>query len=59
VLEGRGTDPAAVDAAATAALEGLDPQTDAIASAEYRRLVAPVLLRRLLTAGRSEGRIPA
>jgi len=59
VLEGRGTDLAAVDAAATAALEGLDPQTDAIASAEYRRLVAPVLLRRLLTAGRSEGRIPA
>jgi CO/xanthine dehydrogenase FAD-binding subunit len=47
-LEGRSLDPAGVAQALAAAAEGLDPPTDAIASAWWRREIAPVHLRRLL-----------
>lgn len=47
-LEGRTLDEAGVAAAVAAAVEGLDPPTDAIASGWYRRAVAPVHLKRLL-----------
>lgn len=47
-LEGQSLDAAAIDRAAAAAAEGLDPPTDQIASAWYRREVAGVHLRRLL-----------
>lgn len=47
-LEGASLDEAAVSRAAAAATEGLDPPTDALASAWYRREVAPVHLKRLL-----------
>ena len=46
--EGKSLDPAGIAAALAAAVEGLDPPTDAIASAWYRREVAPVILKRLL-----------
>jgi xanthine dehydrogenase small subunit len=48
-LEGRPLDAAAISAAANAALEGLSPVDDALASAWYRREVAGVQLRRLLS----------
>ncbi|WP_181706496.1 FAD binding domain-containing protein [Chthonobacter rhizosphaerae] len=47
-LEGRSLDRDGVAAALAAAAEGTDPADDAIASAWYRREVAPVYLRRLL-----------
>ena len=47
-LEGRTLDAAGIAAALTAATDGLDPPTDALASSWYRREVAPVHLRRLL-----------
>ena len=47
-LEGRSLDAAGIAPALAAATEGLDPPTDALASAWYRREVAPVHLRRLL-----------
>lgn len=47
-LEGATLDRTGVQRAHDACLEGLDPQDDAIASAWYRREVAPVHLRRLL-----------
>ena len=47
-LEGRSLDSQTVEAAARVATEGLNPQDDALASAWYRREVAPVHLRRLL-----------
>jgi CO/xanthine dehydrogenase FAD-binding subunit len=48
-LEGRALDAATIAAAAGAALEGLTPVDDALASAWYRREVAGVHLRRLLS----------
>jgi len=48
VLEGRSLDAATIAAAKTAALEGTQPVTDAIASEWYRREVLPVHLGRLL-----------
>jgi CO/xanthine dehydrogenase FAD-binding subunit len=48
-LEGQSLDARAIERAAAAAIEGLDPQTDQIASAWYRREVAGVHLKRLLT----------
>ena len=48
-LEGRALDAATIAAAAAAALEGLAPVDDALASAWYRREVAGVHLRRLLS----------
>ena len=48
-LEGRPLDASAIAAAANAALEGLAPADDALASAWYRREVAGVHLRRLLS----------
>jgi len=50
-LEGRALDAASIAAAAAAALEGLSPVDDALASAWYRREVAGVHLRRLLSGG--------
>jgi len=47
-LEGRTLDEAGIAAAVAAAVDGLDPPTDAIASSWYRREVAPVHLKRLL-----------
>jgi CO/xanthine dehydrogenase FAD-binding subunit len=47
-LEGAAFDAGAIARAAAAATEGLDPPTDALASAWYRREVAGVHLRRLL-----------
>ncbi len=48
VLEGQRLDAGTIAGAAAAAAEGLDPPTDPIASAWYRREVAGVHLRRLL-----------
>lgn len=48
VLEGQTLDPATIARAAAVASDGLDPPTDALASAWYRREVAGVHLRRLL-----------
>ena len=48
-LEGRTLDGATIDRAAAACAEGLDPPTDPLATAWYRREVAGVHLRRLLT----------
>jgi CO/xanthine dehydrogenase FAD-binding subunit len=49
-LEGRNLDETGISAALAAAVENLDPPTDAIASSWYRREVAPVVLKRLLLA---------
>lgn len=48
VLEGQSLDAATIARAAQVAAEGLDPPTDALATAWYRREVAGVHLRRLL-----------
>jgi len=50
-LEGRRLERATVDAAAAVATDDCSPATDAIASAWYRREVAPVHLSRLLLGG--------
>ena len=55
VLEGRSLDAATIAAAKTAALEGTQPATDAIASEWYRREVLPVHLGRLLAGETAEG----
>ncbi|MEM1343222.1 MAG: FAD binding domain-containing protein [Pseudomonadota bacterium] len=47
-LEGRALDPTGIAPALAAVSDGLSPQDDAIATAWYRRQVAPVHLRRLL-----------
>ncbi len=47
-LEGTALDAQTIERAARAAAEGLDPPTDALATAWYRREVAGVHLRRLL-----------
>jgi CO/xanthine dehydrogenase FAD-binding subunit len=49
-LEGRSLDAAGIAPALAAASEGLNPPTDALASAWYRREVLPIHLRRLLLA---------
>ncbi len=51
-LDGQPLDAAAIERAAAVATEGLDPPTDALASSWYRRQVAGVHLKRLLTAER-------
>lgn len=51
-LEGQMLDAAAIDRAAAAATEGIDPPTDSLASSWYRREVAGVHLKRLLSAER-------
>jgi len=48
-LEGKALDTAGIAAARAAALDGVQPATDAIASDWYRREVLPVHLARLLT----------
>jgi CO/xanthine dehydrogenase FAD-binding subunit len=48
VLEGQALDAATIGRAAAVAAEGLDPPTDSLASAWYRREVAGVHLRRIL-----------
>jgi len=48
ILEGATLDAGTIARAAAAAAEGLDPPTDALASAWYRREVAGVHLKRLL-----------
>jgi CO/xanthine dehydrogenase FAD-binding subunit len=47
-LEGKMLDEAGIAAALAAATDRLDPPTDPLASAWYRRETAPVHLRRLL-----------
>jgi CO/xanthine dehydrogenase FAD-binding subunit len=49
VLEGRPLDAVTIDAAASAAAEGTSPADNALASAWYRREIAGVHLRRLLS----------
>lgn len=49
VLTGAGLSEAKIEEAIAVALDGLDPPTDALASTWYRRAVAPVHLKRLLT----------
>lgn len=51
-LEGQRLDQATIERAAAVACEGIDPPTDAIASAWYRREVAGVHLKRLLAGER-------
>lgn len=51
-LEGAALDEGGIARALAAATEGLDPRDDALASAWYRREVAPVHLKRLLLEGR-------
>jgi CO/xanthine dehydrogenase FAD-binding subunit len=48
MLEGAALDAGTIARAVAVAAEGLDPPTDALASAWYRREVAGVHLRRLL-----------
>ena len=48
-LEGQTLSASVIESAAAAATEGLDPPTDEIASAWYRREVAGVHLARLMT----------
>lgn len=48
-LNGQRLDPATIDRAAAAATEGLQPVDDSLASAWYRREVAGLHLKRLLT----------
>jgi CO/xanthine dehydrogenase FAD-binding subunit len=52
-LEGKSLDESGISAALAAAVESLDPPTDAIASTWYRREVAPAILKRLLLGSRS------
>ena len=47
-LDGRALDESGITEALRAATDGLEPPTDALASAWYRREVAPVHLKRLL-----------
>lgn len=51
-LEGASLDERGIERALAAATEGLDPPTDPLASAWYRREVAPVHLKRLLLEAR-------
>jgi CO/xanthine dehydrogenase FAD-binding subunit len=51
-LEGKTLDESGISAALAAAVEGLDPPTDSIASTWYRREVAPAILKRLLLGSR-------
>jgi len=48
-LLGRAATAESLAAAAALAVEGIDPQDDPMASAEYRRLIVPVMVRRALT----------
>ena len=48
MLEGRNLDRSGIEAALAVAAEGTTPSDDPIASAWYRKEVAPVYLRRLL-----------
>jgi CO/xanthine dehydrogenase FAD-binding subunit len=49
VLEGRSLDTSSISAAAAAIAEGASPTDNALASAWYRREIAGVHLRRLLS----------
>jgi CO/xanthine dehydrogenase FAD-binding subunit len=50
LLVGRALEPALLDAATNAARVGIEPNTDLHASADYRRHLVGVLVRRALTA---------
>jgi carbon-monoxide dehydrogenase medium subunit len=50
LLVGRALEPALLDAATSAARVGIEPNTDLHASADYRRHLVGVLVRRALTA---------
>jgi CO/xanthine dehydrogenase FAD-binding subunit len=52
VLSGQPLDAATIGRAAAVAADGLAPEDDAVASAWYRREVAPIHLRRLLEGAR-------
>jgi carbon-monoxide dehydrogenase medium subunit len=58
VLEGTELTDADLDAAARAAAEVVDPPSDVRASAEYRRHLVPVYVRRVLTELRAAGAGP-
>lgn len=51
-LEGQSLDAAAIDRAASVACDGIEPPTDSLASSWYRREVAGVHLKRLLSERR-------
>jgi carbon-monoxide dehydrogenase medium subunit len=55
-LDGSFLDDADIAAAAAAALDVADPASDVRASAEYRRHLVPVYVRRVLTAMRQSAR---
>jgi carbon-monoxide dehydrogenase medium subunit len=59
LLAGRELSDSDITAAAQAALEVADPPDDIRASAEYRRHLVPVYVRRVLTQLRSAGASPA
>lgn len=48
ILKGKAPTPELLAEAAQAACEGIDPESDVIASADYRRDMAPVIARRAL-----------
>lgn len=50
LLTGRALEPALLDAATNAARAGIEPNTDLHASADYRRHLVGVLVRRVLTS---------
>ena len=52
VLEGQSLDASTIDRAAQVAVEGIEPPTDSLASSWYRREVAGVHLKRLLSERR-------
>lgn len=49
ILKGKVPTPEIIAAAAKAACEGIDPESDVIASADYRRDMAPIIARRAMT----------
>ena len=55
-LRGRRVDDRAVEAAAEAAIAGVDPPSDHRGSAEYKRILVGALVRRAITASLARGR---
>ena len=49
ILKGKVPTPELIAEAAKAACEGIDPESDVIASADYRRDMAPIIARRAMT----------
>ena len=58
LLEGRPPSPTVFREAAAAATEGLDPMEDPATSADYRRSLTPVVIRRALQSRQRQSRGP-